>query len=918
MAPSWTFTFDEDILDIYSIRLSSAISHNLISDFNIFVRNMFLVPHKSGYSEDFEMGELKKLENISLKDVSYGNLKEFLVDLKEVSNIYDEIYSSDDGNEKQSKDEKSNADKGETESSESSKKFLKDIAHILYNKNCSESNFANLVFKSLKVEDVQASLLISKNDISHNAMTKLEYLIKDYMSNTALSNNFITYVKKFADALTEGFKFSASYSSQNFENLASKVDNIISSYEELSKFISLQGQNYISAQALSGQGFQELLQDITQIESLGKDAKDNADKIVNEYYIEFKNKILSITSPLYSSQIIVDEKGALLLDPSVASYVQNLSDMKSFMDSTMSEKNITAVFSGKYDALPKVIPANTYWNIDKLRDSVQKVVLVEKIYNSLDQTKYSQTADNFYNLFSKSILHNYWENHLASIIEIDDTNETLFSKGDSSEQGGADAKDGNIPSAAPLLKTVLTSFDNHNLLQDKTSFLKIINKQISSYLNDYYTNLLYSNVFKMNVSNFSWWDGTCSPSLRSFGVVSADDLKSYITLQSKQIENLLAIRISPILDAYKSLNDDPNYLNTSDTSILNWKILQDMFGGEGKAQGDKKKDNKGDDKKDESSSTGETPLELLSDFILTTMTNLRTNSCSDFIEMQDSINKLGTEFFSQRQKSIYTPLREVCLSLFNEVSVSYYNDIANSFNQSLSKRFPFSEKGDFSNFADLNSMLSIFSKFKYFKSNNFNFLMKHNKEFKENKKVHFFVDNLDKVDKFLQIKEDKNGLATSPQVKIKFSFRTNRQFENLGNQIINWNLQLGKKNIGSNYGNLSEGELIWNYGDQLRFVVTIANSSKYKALSFSQNSYLQVIGRDIFVSDKSPWSLLKFVNVFTTCGNYSLCKVQNLKFTVPLQGKKSLIFYVTLALEDVTTGDVIELPAFPEQGEVFK
>jgi hypothetical protein len=167
------------------------------------------------------------------------------------------------------------------------------------------------------------------------------------------------------------------------------------------------------------------------------------------------------------------------------------------------------------------------------------------------------------------------------------------------------------------------------------------------------------------------------------------------------------------------------------------------------------------------------------------------------------------------------------------------------------------------------------------------------------------------VGAFLNLQESKDGGATKPQYNVSFVFRTQRSLEVLGNQIINWTFQVGKTNIGSNYGDLKQGSFSWNYGDPITFMVTLANTSKYIPLPTPGNSYMRTNGYNAFVSDNSAWSLLNFVSNFSTCKNLSNCKVQQLEFNVPVMPNAFIKFYCSITFEDVQTKKIVDFPNFP-------
>jgi hypothetical protein len=99
--------------------------------------------------------------------------------------------------------------------------------------------------------------------------------------------------------------------------------------------------------------------------------------------------------------------------------------------------------------------------IETLKKNVQKLFIMEKIYNSYDNTKYNQNITNFFSKFVQVVYHEFWKDNLGNSLEVDDTPSTVAMGPISNDQQSLEnfimgKKDPTAPQDANLV-SVLTN-----------------------------------------------------------------------------------------------------------------------------------------------------------------------------------------------------------------------------------------------------------------------------------------------------------------------------------------------------------------------------------------------------------------------------------------------------------------------------
>ena len=922
LLPSMIPSLDDKIIDLYTTHLGTAISTHIVDDFNIYLKSTL------EFDADAEVKE-------SDPALILAELKNYLSAMKAIDAIYAEMAKpvESPGEEKKEKGIKIGKEtigkEGKkptgVKNGELSRETLKQMALVLYQDQCKDSVFADQVFDHLNIAVIKNSVHYQLADLKSVANVKLEGLARRYLKVLGTHNDLVKNAKTLSAHLEILLESGGTLTPDKAEDPATRarLDELVQYFNSVGSYLAVHSSDFKDAPTFSGAGFQAALSSIGDISFFGKDKEGHLQQILRDYFNAFKTSTLNMSSDEFGAPTLTyQDQSGFSINPLVVSFIQNVADILSFLESPKSlaagaSGAPTTIFTGKYGSLPEIIPGNSYWIIEETRKNVGTLALIEKIFDSFDATKYNQDVNVFYTNYIQYVLHAFWKERLSSCFAVDDVTVLPAAQVVTGDPGAIEdfimggrknsvSKDANIPTLITSLKTLTGSFDKHSLPSDKRIVVDIINKQISFYLNRYQNQLNISSVYKMGVVDFSWWDGTTSPGFRAFGATSTEDLKSYDNTQKLILQDLMSLKIGPLLDAYGELNKDPSFLNTQDTGVKNWAMMRSIF-SKSAGGGAPPAPAAGADAK--APVVVQNPLEMLSSFVIGELNTIRTPQCFKFLTNFNAQKVQGTDFFTARYLSLANPLVAQCQVLFAKQSIQNYNDLVASFNQSLGGNFPFAPAGT-SSFADVNNLFAFNTKLAEFNTNNLPFVKATANTLSSNKNAMGFVDNMTTVAKFLNVQIGKEGMATSPQFNLSFAFRTQRTMEVLGNQILNWTLQIGKNNIGSNYGQLSQGKILWTYGDPLTFTVTIANSSRFIPFGLP-GTYFKASGYNVFVNDTSPWSLMNFVNYFSTCKDPAPCKTQLLKFVVPVTAGKQMIFYSTISFEDVQTRKILEYPFFP-------
>lgn len=755
------------------------------------------------------------------------------------------------------------------------------MANYLYGLDCGKSIAEKNVFSALNSTNLSQFVKPTVTDFNARSVEALKSNLAAYFIYSEQNHPLYKALDKVDSDII--FIKSGSHTSNksdelqflhNFINdLNSLQDNLLKSQNELKDVNSFYGPNFVT-----------LLADLEKHSLFGKAFSSQVLEDAKRNFEKFKTDLV-LFIPLGANFPIISSNGGLFI---LNSGLDQLAMALAKMENTFNQDNAFAQSSNKdinsdLKLVSLNLPINSLWDIEALQNHLQKGTIFASAMSSVNQSSLPESLALYFQNISKTLSYQYWNTKLANSIKVfsaaNDQQPSVYSS-------QIDPNIQNIQISGPILKSIselLVSSNNSDL---NIYLGSILNQQIVRQAKIYSRLLELSPFFNPNPSDFMNWSGDSSPAYLGFGVGSDDDLKMYLSTQKSNLEQFFNRSIAPLLQTRSLFFKDTSAVY--DKSLENLISLQDALSPTPKINS----------------------YANFSNFISTNMNNLRTETCSKFIAQPPVIG--ARDYFSLKQREIYTALSKRCQSLLIKQAYQSYDKIALKFNNLLAGKFPFTTDSKSLDSASMDDMANFFQSFSEFQKQDLPTLINFSNLYKGRSDVQSFVQSIANAQSFFNIQTDKDGNISPTKWNIDFDFRTNSDREILGNQIINWSLQSGNQLIGSDQGNIFKGKFIWNYSDPLQFYVTLANTSKYSLDKFSQDKNIFITNNTIYYNIRNRWSLLKFINDYADCANINYCIKNTLKFEFPINNDKKVLFFVTINIKN-NKGLRLNIPKLPTE-----
>ncbi|WP_397600033.1 hypothetical protein [Silvanigrella sp.] len=844
--PSWNSEIEKKYSSLYNEKLGNFVSKILIQNFNDKVSE-HLIKNKSWNLTNESADEIIK------------NLGLFVKDNTQINSIYSLIYSK-------------NPQK-DTEA-------LTQMAYFLYGLDCGKTLAERNVFSVLDNRNIIS--LVNPNYIDFEQQTKdiLKNSLQIYFDYYTSHHEIMIAAKKvndnlqlIRDSLNDQDKLSDPKFVQGFiDNLNQLNDALVKNQESLKNTNSFFGEN-----------FGLFLNKVEKNLILGKEFSNKTIIVGNQKFEDFKSNLSSLLPIGASFPIIINDTKSIVMNPLLAQIAMALTKMNSIVNpntnSTQNNADNKTIYSD-LKSIAQNLPTNALWQIDNLQPILQQGNNFSAAFNSVNQTVIPEPLAIFFNKVTKKESYSFWNKNLSNSIRIFNINDQLPNP----TNPQLDPNIQNLQLSAPILKSISDLLIGSNNTEINTSLVSIISQQIDRQAKKYSSLINSMSFFSPINPDFMTWNGDSSAAYNAFGVGTDEDLKLYISNQRASLEQFFNKNISPILISRATFFKD-TFAN-NDRSIEYLINLQDSLSPTPKAN----------------------TFGSFSSFLTTTMTNLRTESCAKFIAQPPVIG--NSDYFSNKLRSIYSPLAKRCQTLLIKQAYSNYDKIASQFNSAIANKFPFQSNSKSMDSASIDDLNSLFTDFSQFQKQDLPILKQYSALYRGRPEIQNFIQSLTNAQNFFQIQSDKDGNLMPAKWNVDIDFRTNTDREILGNQIINWSLQSGNEIIGSDQGNISKGKFLWTYSDPMQFSVTLAQTSKYSLDKISEDKNIFITNNTIYFNVRNRWSLLKFINDYADCSNINYCLKNTLKFELPINNDKQVKFFITLYLKNAK-GVRINVPNFP-------
>lgn len=400
--------------------------------------------------------------------------------------------------------------------------------------------------------------------------------------------------------------------------------------------------------------------------------------------------------------------------------------------------------------------------------------------------------------------------------------------------------------------------------------------------------------YSFNEAALARWDGSEPLVTTLFGVNDAKDLPQYLDVQRENLKHLKEYA-DPAINI--ATNQRAGRRNAADTQLLTkWQNIA--------AELDKY------DNKNPSNN-----VSALETFVGTVLPTLTLENYSDKISRQD-LSAQSSDFFLSRRNELRRLVYERFDALATTTVVQQYRELESTFNQKLAGKFPFVAGLGRGAEADPQSIRDFFKLFDGYNKNIIKYLERPQGRTGAGPRALQFVDEMVGVRTlFGSFLDDPKTLA--PVFDYEVEFRVNRRRETGGNQIIEWQLEVGDQKLTAR-DTMKRGR--WVLGDPTRLVLRWAKDANIIPAAETAEGVVYE-DRKVTFEDTTRWSIFRFFRAHASASADFDQLIdpapQTLKFTVPtmMTGDDPMQtrVFIRLTLLTADKKEPITLPVFPER-----
>ncbi|MEQ9490630.1 MAG: type VI secretion protein IcmF/TssM N-terminal domain-containing protein [Alphaproteobacteria bacterium] len=395
----------------------------------------------------------------------------------------------------------------------------------------------------------------------------------------------------------------------------------------------------------------------------------------------------------------------------------------------------------------------------------------------------------------------------------------------------------NFSQAAPMLAAVLGAYDELALADSYLGLADLFGRQGIDIL-DTVDVLFTEERFYLPVSSgLSNWNGERGAALAAFLARDELGLRDILSNQRDRLMLIAGQYAKPVVNSLQSLQ---NTLFTESERVLleKWSDITE--------ETEKLRLKKPD-----------STISQLEDFILGPMMSASLSTCKDVVG--EETYAIGvSDFFRNRQAQLRRQLAQRCRELAGAQAIDAYSAIVDQFADRLQGRFPFSagayrpDQREVSP-RDLREFFLVYdsnvdqARAALETAGGFGL----SREFALR-----FLNEMDDVRTFFDSFLQTGSTDDTPFFDLAVSFRVNRQAEIGANQVIDWAMQVGNRQVTIRD---AEKSLRWTLGDRVRLSFRWAENGTLVPASSGGGGNVSVVDRTVTETFDNAWSLVDLI-----------------------------------------------------------
>ncbi|MCP4923629.1 MAG: hypothetical protein GY915_06325 [bacterium] len=590
-----------------------------------------------------------------------------------------------------------------------------------------------------------------------------------------------------------------------------------------------------------GDLYTALLNSIARSELLGIKVAGDLSSRADSRFKNYQKALLSMGTSLIP-EIFQTKDGALHAQVSdrFDDLVEQINNFlgKPFMVLAGKTKRITAVPPGKL----------LFWDEVTLQRAVQMVT----DYNSFVSGELADMAPELRGIL-QVVGRNSVRNRVANIIVRAETfHDEPATFGGYGRREMLASQIQNLKISAPLFTKILGTFEGGGFILRASGIRELLISESYKLLRKVDKLLENDNLYAVREGDFNWWDGLGVLGYQGFGVYDEDGMKAYLAAQRERVQFLAKEMAEPVI-AFLNLG----YLERTPNDlplVLMWnRLVREMDAYDKKEPGNS--------------------LSLLEEYLLMTLNETTIENCSEQDEFRSG------DYFLERRKQIRRALERRCIGIAGVRLSDNYNQMASFFNVHLAGRFPFIDNGVIgAGEAAPEDVNTFFQMFDMVTSSDKKALEKGSDYSSEKAGALRFLKKMEHVRPILRAALDPGLEQALPKLDFKVKFRTKREYEVGGNQIIDWSIFSGDQAVSWRDENTAG---IWSTGSAVKIVFKWAGNGMFTPTSDISQDALEVTKNTATFNYGGRWGLVHLLQNHDAGALSKGVGAQTLKFVIP-------------------------------------
>lgn len=719
------------------------------------------------------------------------------------------------------------------------------LIKYLFNKTLPEKFYSNTRFYQEALRRINEQK-IDIFDFKNSAIDKLVIYYRDFLNNAFNIDNNLQALVQLQKALDNLAQYTA-YKKMDEQSFRSVVEKAIA----FADLISSGEMSWIGKQLFEPSAkYNDLMDEIASSKMLGNEIASELGRAADLAFSQFRINLASRKTTLTGTLFNVRD-GQLIADPSPGVVL--------FIDSGTAFLNeLFMARANKYEIQYKIPPGQMLFWDDSILQRATKTIDEFKDFQSQRLAKFPNNLQNIFKEIGRNSVRKKVVNSIAQAENFQ--NEPLgFSSFGMREMLIAQVQ--NIAVVSPIFASVLGVFNDGGFVVENSKLRELLVQQNYDMLTKIDNLLIADNLYSANEEELTWWNGEPFIAFKLFGVRDNNEMKEYLTAQRLRVTFLAKEMAAPILTllSYGYIENIPIDLPL----VTKWSRILNAV----EAYNNKNPSNS---------------LRTLEIFLLDELNKISLQNCLSATSFIDKYSE-SSDYFLDIRNHLYNLVEKRCASIGLKAAIEKFNEAAAFFNANLAGRFPFTKVLDTccTIEADPEDVATFFKIFDSIGPLQLEMLKMSCRNQGADSSIALFIKDVESI-RLLMISALSKAETQCIPLNLKAVFRTDRDREIGGENIIDWGLQAGGGRLGIHNG---AQKADWSVGVPIDVLIKWASNGETQPVPDPRLAHLNVSGPNATFSYTGRWALIRLLreHAMPDCQFDSECKMkaQLLEFTIP-------------------------------------